>query len=171
MLRPTYETRPTGNAAAATGDAREYLTFRLGNEEYGIDILKVQEIRSYDAVTAIANAPAFIKGVVNLRGIIVPIVDLRLKFNVGAAHYDAFTVVIILNIAGRVVGIVVDSVSDVLALNAEQIRPTPEFGASVDTRFISGIGTVDDRMLILLDIETLIDSADFGQPLPEQVAA
>lgn len=151
--------------------AREYLTFRLGQEEYGIDILKVQEIRGYEAPTRIAHAPAFIKGVINLRGTIVPVIDLRLKLRLKEARYDAFTVMIVLNVEDRVVGIVVDSVSDVIALNAEQIRPTPEFGASVDTRFISGIGTVDDRMLILLDIETLIDSADFGQPLPEQVAA
>ena len=106
-----------------------------------------------------------------MRGTIVPVIDLRLKLRLKEARYDAFTVMIVLNVEDRVVGIVVDSVSDVIALNAEQIRPTPEFGASVDTRFISGIGTVDDRMLILLDIETLIDSADFGQPLPEQVAA
>ncbi len=112
----TLEVRPTSATVAVGTDAREYLTFRLGKEEYGIDILKVQEIRSYDAVTAIANAPEFIKGVVNLRGTIVPIVDLRIKFNVGDAHYDAFTVVIILNIARRVVGVVVDSVSDVLTL-------------------------------------------------------
>ena len=102
---------------------------------------------------------------------VVPVIDMRLKFRLDKAEYNALTVMIVLNVASRVVGIVVDSVSDVIALNAEQIRPTPEFGASVDTRFISGIGTVDDRMLILLDIETLIDSADFGQPLPEQVAA
>ena len=151
--------------------AREYLTFRLDQEEYGIDILKVQEIRGYEAPTRIAHAAAFIKGVINLRGTIVPASDLRLKLRLKEARYDAFTVMIVLNVEDRVVGIVVDSVSDVIALNAEQIRPTPEFGASVDTRFISGIGTVDDRMLILLDIETLIDSADFGQPLPEQVAA
>jgi purine-binding chemotaxis protein CheW len=142
--------------------AREYLSFRLGNEEYGIDILKVQEIRGYDAVTAIANAPAFIKGVVNLRGIIVPIVDLRIKFNVGEAHYDQFTVVIILNIAQRVVGIVVDSVSDVLTLQAGQIKPAPEFATTMNTQFILGLGTVDERMLILVDIGYLMTGADMA---------
>jgi purine-binding chemotaxis protein CheW len=145
-----------------SADAREYLTFRLGAEEYGMDILKVQEIRGYDAVTSIANAPAFIKGVINLRGIIVPIVDLRIKFNVGEAAYDQFTVVIILNIARRVVGIVVDSVSDVLTLPAGQIKPAPEFATTVNTQYILGLGTIDERMLILVDIEHLMTSADMA---------
>ena len=133
--------------------AQEFLTFRLGNEEYGIEILKVQEIRGYDTITQIANAPEFIKGVVNLRGIIVPIIDMRIKFNLGEATYDRFTVVIILNLSGRVVGIVVDGVSDVIGLDAEQVKPTPEFGGVLNTEYIMGLGTVDDRMLILLDIE------------------
>jgi purine-binding chemotaxis protein CheW len=156
------EVRPTSATVAVGTDAREYLTFRLGKEEYGIDILKVQEIRSYDAVTAIANAPEFIKGVVNLRGTIVPIVDLRIKFNVGDAHYDAFTVVIILNIARRVVGVVVDSVSDVLTLQGGQIKPAPEFATTLNTQYILGLGTVDERMLILVDIEQLMTGADMA---------
>ncbi len=142
--------------------AQEFLTFRLGNEEYGIEILKVQEIRGYDTITQIANAPEFIKGVVNLRGIIVPIIDMRIKFNLGEATYDRFTVVIILNLSGRVVGIVVDGVSDVIGLDAEQVRPTPEFGGVLNTEYIMGLGTVDDRMLILLDIEKLMSSTDMG---------
>ena len=158
----TLEVRPTSATVAVGTDAREYLTFRLGKEEYGIDILKVQEIRSYDAVTAIANAPEFIKGVVNLRGTIVPIVDLRIKFNVGDAHYDAFTVVIILNIARRVVGVVVDSVSDVLTLQGGQIKPAPEFATTLNTQYILGLGTVDERMLILVDIEHLMTGADMA---------
>jgi purine-binding chemotaxis protein CheW len=159
----TLEARATGAAAAAdAGSAREYLTFRLGNEEYGIDILKVQEIRGYDAVTAIANAPPFIKGVINLRGIIVPIVDLRIKFSVGAAHYDQFTVVIILNVARRVVGVVVDSVSDVLTLSGQQVKPAPEFATTLNTEYIMGLGTVDARMLILVDIERLMTSTDMA---------
>ncbi len=140
----------------------EFLTFRLGKEEYGIDILKVQEIRGYDAITHIANAPEFIKGVVNLRGVIVPIVDMRIKFNLGEAHYDQFTVVIILNLSGRVVGIVVDGVSDVINLEMDQVRATPEFGAGINTEYIMGLGTVDDRMLILMDIEKLMNSQDMG---------
>ena len=142
--------------------ANEFLTFRLGGEEYGIEILKVQEIRGYDSITQIANAPEFIKGVVNLRGIIVPIVDMRIKFRLGAADYDQFTVVIILNVAGRVMGIVVDGVSDVLTLKTEQMRPTPEFGSVIDTEYIMGLGTVEERMLILIDIEKLMSSGDMG---------
>ncbi len=148
----------TMNGVPAAGN--EFLTFTLGREEYGIDILKVQEIRGYDAVTGIANAPPFIKGVINLRGIIVPIVDMRIKFNLGKAEYDPFTVVIILNIAERVVGMVVDGVSDVITLSPEQVRAAPEFGAALDTRYILGLGTVDRRMIILVDIERLMTSRD-----------
>ncbi len=146
----------------ATAEGEEFLTFTLGKEEYGIEILKVQEIRSYEAVTSIANAPAFIKGVVNLRGTIVPIIDMRIKFKLGEAEYTQFTVVIILNVAGRVVGMVVDSVSDVVALAAEQIRPAPDFSSSFDVKYITGLGTVDKRMLILVDIEKLMSASDMA---------
>jgi purine-binding chemotaxis protein CheW len=142
--------------------ANEFLTFTLGSEEYGVDILKVQEIRSYEEPTAIANAPAFIKGVVNLRGVIVPIVDMRIKFGLGSSNYNQFTVVIILNVARRVVGMVVDSVSDVLELSSAQIHAAPEFGASLEAEYITGLGTVDRRMLILMDIEKLMLSADMA---------
>ena len=156
---PTDENTMSDNANTAA-NAGEYLSFTLGAEQYGVDILKVQEIRGYDQVTRVPDAPDYIKGVINLRGTIVPVIDLRLKLRLDDARYDAFTVMIVLNVEQRVVGIVVDSVSDVIELNAEQIRPTPEFGAAVDTRFINGIGTQDDRMLILLDIETLLDTAE-----------
>jgi len=151
-------------ASAAKHSARpgEYLTFRLGSEEYGIDILRVQEIRSYEQPTRIANAPAFLKGVVNLRGVIVPIIDLRLKLNCDTAEYNHFTVVILLNVRGRVVGAVVDSVSDVLQLGGDTIRPAPQTNATIDTSFITGIGSVAERMLILMDIEALMSSADMG---------
>ncbi|MBO0940832.1 chemotaxis protein CheW [Acidovorax temperans] len=142
--------------------AREYLTFRLDQEEYGIDILKVQEIRGYEQPTRIANAPAFIKGVVNLRGTIVPIVDMRLKFNCAQADYNSFTVVIILNLRDRVVGIVVDSVSDVMGLSAENIRSAPDVESAIDNGCILGLGSVGERMLILLDIEKLMSNADMG---------
>lgn len=141
--------------------AREYLTFRLDQEEYGIDILKVQEIRGYEQPTRIANAPAFIKGVVNLRGT-VPIVDMRLKFNCAQADYNSFTVVIILNLRDRVVGIVVDSVSDVMELSAENIRSAPDVESAIDNGCILGLGSVGERMLILLDIEKLMSNADMG---------
>jgi purine-binding chemotaxis protein CheW len=135
---------------------REYLTFRLGEEEYGIDILKVQEIRGYEQPTRIANAPSFIKGVINLRGVIVPIIDLRLKFGLGEAQYTSFTVVIILNVGGRVIGMVVDSVSDVLELDPAAVRDAPELTAIVDSSYILGLGTLNERMLILVDIEKLL---------------
>jgi purine-binding chemotaxis protein CheW len=149
-------------ARAAVHAGGEFLTFRLGAEEYGIDILKVQEIRSYEQPTRIANSPSFIKGVVNLRGVIVPIVDLRLKLSCESAEYNSFTVVIVLNVRGRVVGAVVDSVSDVLELGRDSIKPAPEMNSSVDTGFITGIGSINDRMLILMDIEALMSSADMG---------
>ena len=144
----------------------EFLTFRLGGEEYGIDILKVQEIRSYEPPTRIANAPAFIKGVVNLRGVIVPIVDLRLRLGCESAEYSALTVVIVLNVKGRVVGAVVDSVSDVLELAKDAIKPAPEMASAVDWGFMTGIGSVTtgdmQRMLILMDIEALMASEEMG---------
>jgi purine-binding chemotaxis protein CheW len=149
-------------AAGALGPTSEYLTFSLGSEEYGIDILKVQEIRGYEKPTAIANAPAFIKGVVNLRGTIVPVVDMRIKFSLGKAEYDEFTVVIILNVAGRVVGMVVDGVSDVMQLAADQVRAVPEFSGAFDTQYITGLGTVGERMLILVDIEKLMSASDMA---------
>jgi len=157
------------NDEAANVAAREFLTLKLGAEDYGIDLLKVQEIRGYDTVTRIANAPDFIKGVINLRGNVVPIVDLRTWFRLEQAAYDQFTVVIILNVAQRVVGVVVDSVSDVLTLDPASIRPPPEFATTFDTRYITGLGTTDDRMLILVDIERLMASPDMQlvEALPE----
>jgi purine-binding chemotaxis protein CheW len=143
-------------------NATEVLSFRLGGEEYAISILKVQEIRGYDAVTRIASAPEYLKGVINLRGSIVPIVDMRIKFNVGQATYDAFTVVIILNINGHTIGMVVDSVSDVVTLTPDQIKPAPDLGTSVATEFLQGLGTVGERMLILLDIDRLLGSEEMG---------
>ena len=143
-------------------DTNEFLSFKLGAEEYGIDILKVQEIRSYEEPTRIAHAPPFIKGVVNLRGVIVPIIDMRLKFNLAQVSYDSFTVVIVLNIGKQVVGMVVDSVSDVLTLAHEQLQPVPEFNSAVDGELLLAICTVNDRMLILIDIEKLMTSAEMG---------
>ncbi|ALE96755.1 chemotaxis protein CheW [Serratia marcescens] len=141
---------------------QEFLIFTLGNEEYGIDILKVQEIRGYDQVTRIANTPAFIKGVTNLRGVIVPIIDLRVKFSQQSVSYDENTVVIVLNFGQRVVGIVVDGVSDVLSLIAEQIRPAPEFAVTLATEYLTGLGSLGERMLILVDIEKLLSSEEMS---------
>lgn len=152
-----------------SGKHQEFLTFLLGDAQYGIDILKVQEIRGYEQATAIANAPAFIKGVINLRGNIVPIIDLRIKFNLGRVEYNALTVVIILNIAGRVLGVVVDGVSDVVALKEADIKPAPEFGATFKAEYLIGLGTVGEGMLILVDIERLMTSNELG--LIDEVAA
>ncbi|MDC8760413.1 chemotaxis protein CheW [Janthinobacterium fluminis] len=154
---------------ATSGQERaghEYLAFTLGAEEYGIDILKVQEIRGYEAVTRIANAPAFIKGVINLRGIIIPVVDMRIKFNLGTPVYDQFTVVIILNIGGRIAGMVVDSVSDVTTLTPEQVKPAPQMGTAFSTEFLIGLGTVEARMLILVDIDKLMSSEEMALSEP-----
>lgn len=141
---------------------REFLAFKLGNEEYGMDILRVQEIRSYEEPTRMANAPVFIKGVINLRGVIVPIVDMRIKFNLEKVDYDTFTVVIVLNIGKQVVGMVVDGVSDVITLTPEQLHPVPEFSSAIGSDHLLAIGSVEDRMLILLDIENLMTSAEMG---------
>jgi len=162
MFMAEESTATQKGAAAEGGYAEEFLTYTLGAEEYAIDILKVQEIRGYEAPTTIANAPPFLKGVINLRGTIVPIVDLRIKFGVGSAEYTPFTVVIILNLGTRVVGMVVDSVSDVTMLRQDSIRPAPEFSASVDTRYIKGLCTLDERMLIVVDIERLMLSSEMA---------
>ena len=139
---------------------QEYLTFTLGAEEYAMDILKVQEIRGYDAVTHISNTPECIKGVINLRGVIVPIVDLRIKFGMGLVEYNEFTVVIVINVLNRVIGMVVDGVSDVISMADDQVKPAPEFSSALSTEHIIGIGTYNDRMLIVIDIEKLISGSD-----------
>lgn len=151
----------TSNYRAEDELASEYLTFALGSEEYAIDILKVHEIRGYEAVTQLANSPPFIKGVINLRGLIVPILDLRIKFNL-PNEYTPFTVVIILSVLERTVGIVVDSVSDVIALTNHQIRPAPDFSATFDTRYIRGLATEDSRMIIVTDIEKLMSGGELA---------
>lgn len=153
MNTATASQETASSSAVSTAD--EYLTFRLGNEEYAIDILRVQEIRGYDEATRIANAPSYVKGVINLRGSIVPIIDLRLLFNLSDPAYDSFTVVIVLNVCDTVVGMVVDSVNDVVGIPAQEIKPAPEFGGSMDMSFLAGIATLDQRMVILVDIERL----------------
>ncbi|HMO45503.1 MAG TPA: chemotaxis protein CheW [Rubrivivax sp.] len=153
--------------AAAPTPIREFLAFKLGHEEYGIDILRVQEIRSYDKPTRIANAPDFVKGVINLRGAIVPIIDLRLKLKLAQADYDAFTVVIVLNLGARVVGMVVDAVSDVITLGPEQLRPVPELGGALRGEHLLAIGALDQRMLILVDVAKLLCGAEIGLAEPQ----
>lgn len=150
------------DASALVAGGKEYLTFTLGSEEYGIDILKVQEIRRYEKVTHIVNAPEFIRGVINLRGVIVPIIDMRLKFNLGSAEFTPLTVVVILNVAGRVVGAIVDSVSDVVHLSADAVKPPPQFSAGLAVEFIEGLASIDERMVIIMDIEALMTGQDMA---------
>lgn len=159
-MQTSSETR--SGAAIATAASGQYLTLRLGKEEYAIDILRVQEIRSYEEPTRMVNAPAFIKGVVNLRGVIVPIVDLRMKLALDKVEYNEFTVVIILNVRGTVIGAVVDSVSDVVTLAADAIKPAPQFETTLDTRFITGLANVGERMLIVMNMEALMSNAEMG---------
>ena len=146
----------------ASKDVQEYLSFILSSEQYALDITSVKEIRGYEKVTPIANAPKFIKGVLNLRGDIVPIVDLRIKFNIPDPTYNEFTIVIMLHVHNRVVGIVVDGVSDVVRLTEDEVRPPPDFGVIFDSRFLKGLATVDDHMVILVNIEQLISSEEIG---------
>lgn len=153
---------PQSAQASPACKGGQFLSFTLGDEEYGVEILRVQEIRGYDNVTAIAHAPAFVKGVINLRGTIVPIVDLRIKFALGEARYDEFTVVIILSVANKVIGIVVDGVSDVIDFTPESVQPPPRLGSVVDTGHILGMGAREDAMVILVDIERLLGSGGFG---------
>jgi len=159
-MQTSSETR--GGGATPTTASGQYLTLRLGQEEYAIDILRVQEIRSYEEPTRMVNAPPFIKGVVNLRGVIVPIVDLRMKLDLDKVEYNEFTVVIILNVRGTVIGVVVDSVSDVVTLSADAIKPAPQFETTLDTRFITGLANVDDRMLIIMNMEAMMSNAELG---------
>ncbi len=154
------QTMQAGREAAQAG--REYLSFVLGEAQYGIDILKVQEIRTYEPPTRIANTPAFIKGVINLRGNIVPIIDLRVKFGLPEQRYDTQTVVIVLNVAKRTIGVVVDGVSDVLAVPASEIKPPPELSGALDTQYLLGLATVGGQMLIIIDIEKLLSSREMA---------
>lgn len=164
------QTAPNSPATSQTTDAAsvlgsqsgQYLTLRLGSESYAIDIMRVQEIRSYEEPTKMANSPSFIKGVINLRGVIVPIVDLRMKLNVSTVEYNEFTVVIILNVRGTVIGAVVDAVSDVVTLEASQIKPAPQFESAIDSRFILGLAQVGERMLIVMNMESLLSNAELG---------
>src|SRR5690554_7878504 len=157
-------TKFESNTEQVDSTGREFLVFTLAAQEYGIDILKVQEIRGYDAqtVTRIANVPSFVKGVTNLRGIIVPIVDMRIKFNLESVEYNHQTVVVILNLESRVVGVVVDGVSDVLMLQPAQVSAAPQFGTAFSTEYLTGIGTLGERMLILVDIEKLMTSDEMA---------
>ena len=137
-------------------DGSQYLTFRLGEEEYGVEILKVQEIKGYSAITPMPNTPRHLKGVMNLRGTIVPVVDLRAKFSMAEAEYNQFTVIIVVTVGAKVMGLVVDAVSDVLNIPKADIQPTPDFGAEVDVRFINGMAKAGEKLVVLLDIDRVL---------------
>ena len=160
-MNATLDTNKAATNGGVPTTIHEFLAFKLGQEEYGIDILRVQEIRSFEPPTRMVNAPASILGVVNLRGVIVPIIDMRIKFGLDEVKYDSFTVVIVLNIGTQVVGMVVDAVSDVITLAPEQLRPVPEFSGALDARSVLAIGSVGERMLILLDIERVMAGVEF----------
>nr|WP_315464705.1 chemotaxis protein CheW [uncultured Rhodoferax sp.] len=146
----------------APTDSGQYLSLYLGSEEYAINILRVQEIRSYEAPTKLANSPSFVKGVINLRGAIVPIVDLRLKLQLASVAYNELTVVIFLNLGGTVVGVVVDGVSDVVTLDAQAIQPAPQFESALESRFIVGLATLGERMMIVMNMDALMGNV--GMP-------
>src|ERR1035437_2842928 len=160
--KPSNSFQTGAPAATVSADGVQFLTLRLGGEEYAIDILRVQEIRSYEAPTRMVNAPSFIKGVINLRGVIVPIIDLRLKLKIEKVEYNEFTVVIILNVRGTVIGAVVDAVSDVVILTSQNIKPAPQFENAIDARFITGLAQLGERMLIVMNIEALMSNAEMG---------
>ena len=166
MQANTQSNNASTNAKGAhqieNDEQQEFLTFVLGDENYGLDIMTVKEIRGYEEVTKIANAPSYIKGVLNLRGDIVPIVDLRIKFNVGTATYDEFTIVIMLMVGERIVGIVVDAVSDVIKVNQKDIKAPPEFGVAFDSSYLHGLTSINEQMIILVNIQKLITSDELG---------
>ena len=153
-----------GQSGYATGELNQYLTFALGSEEYGIEILKVQEIKGYSSITHIPNAPPHVKGVMNLRGSVVPVIDLRAKFSMDAVEYSKFTVIIVVMVGHKVAGLVVDAVSDVLNIAVSDVRPAPDFGARCDTRFISGVVTMGEKLAVLLDMNKLLTEEEVAGP-------
>ena len=148
------------NRISFATDGNQYLTFTLGQEEYGVEILKVQEIKGFSAITPIPNTPSYIKGVMNLRGTIIPVVDLRSKFGMSEAEYNQFTVIIVVTVGTKVMGVIVDAVSDVLNIPKSDIQETPDFGAQVEARFISGMAKAREKLVVLVDIDKVVNSAD-----------
>lgn len=151
------ETARVRRETMAPVSEEQFLTFRLDGQEYGIAILKVQEIKGWDKMTPIPNSPPYVKGVLNLRGVIVPVFDLRLRFGLPETKRDAFTVIIVVNIGGRLAGIVVDAVSDVINVNAEHQCAAPEYEGQEKREFIKGLAQVDGKLLILLDIDRMVN--------------
>jgi purine-binding chemotaxis protein CheW len=165
------EIHDPGTVLEGTDQRSQYLTFTLGGEEYGVEILRVQEIKGYSTVTSIPNAPAYVKGVMNLRGTVVPVFDMRLKFGMDVRAYDRFTVIVVVNVGARVVGLIVDSVSDVLDIAGTDVQPTPDLGATVDTSLIQGIARNNDRLITLLDIDRVVEMDGSALRIPAEAAA
>lgn len=162
MTHPDFAESPNGFAA----DLNQFLTFTLQSEEYGIEILRVQEIKGFSRITPIPNAPRYVKGVLNLRGAVVPVVDLRCKFGMPETEYNQFTVIIVVTVGKRIVGLVVDAVSDVLNIGRKDVDPPPELGAGVDTSFLTGMAKSGDKLIALLNIDRLL-----GHEEPAPVSA
>lgn len=163
------ETAAIHTASTATPDTEQFLTFRLDGLDYGIAIMKVQEIRGWSSVTPLPNSPRYIRGVLNLRGIVVPIIDLRLRFNLSEAAYDGFTVIIVVNVGKRLAGIVVDAVSDVIALGAADRCVAPEFEGHANRQYIQGLAQVDGKLLVMLDVERLVSSETLSAAVEQPV--
>ncbi len=147
-------------------EGNQFLTFIMASEEYGVDILRVQEIRGWESVTVIPNTPEYIKGVINIRGTIVPIIDLRERFHMKVVEYGPTTVVIVLKVVEaskeRIMGIVVDAVSDVYNVDEAEIKDPPDFGSVVNIEFVRGLATIDEKMLILLEIDKLLNEKELS---------
>jgi len=165
MAAATLETatKELNQQIGLTTDGSQYLTFQLGEELYGVDILRVQEIKGYTTVTKIPNTPPHIKGVLNLRGTIVPIVELRTKFGMPTIDYTLFTVIVVVVVRDRIMGLVVDSVSDVLNIDKKDVQPPPQFGAKVDVSVLTGIGKSGDKLVALLNIDRLLTESEMQE--------
>lgn len=161
------QTLQAGDMMSASDDGQQYLTFILAGEEYGVDILRVQEIKGWDSVTQIPNTPKYVRGVINIRGTIVPIIDMRIRFDIEQLAYGPTTVVIVLRVQGetgdRIMGVVVDGVSDVYNMSDEDIKESPDFGSAVDTKFVKGLATVNEKMVIILDIDHMLNSQELNE--------
>ena len=161
------QTLQAGDMMSASDDGQQYLTFILAGEEYGVDILRVQEIKGWDSVTQIPNTPKYVRGVINIRGTIVPIIDMRIRFDIEQLAYGPTTVVIVLRVQGetgdRIMGVVVDGVSDVYNMSDEDIKEAPDFGSAVDTKFVKGLATVNEKMVIILDIDHMLNSQELNE--------
>ena len=151
------------DAASAEKDEQQYVTFLVGDETYGVPVLKVQEIIGMTDITHVPNSLEFMKGVINLRGTVVPVVDMRMKFEMNVRDYDNFTVIIIVEIHGKLIGMIVDTVSDVLDIATKDIQETPHFSAKIETDYIDSIGQKDDLLVIILDVDNILTSQELEE--------